>query len=75
VLSLGFECSKSNYCVYYKTDGDRFLFIALYVDNMLFNGKGKGIISKLKSQLVVKFEMKDIGELNTFLGWKLEEIE
>lgn len=45
VLSLGFERSKSDHYVYYKSDGDHFLFIALYVDDMLFIGKGKGMIS------------------------------
>ena len=49
VLSLRFECSKSDQCVYYKSDGDHFLFIVLYVEDMLFFGKGKGMISKLKS--------------------------
>jgi hypothetical protein len=61
VLSLAFEHSKSDHCVYYKTNGDSFLFIALYVDDMLFIGKWKGMISKLKSHLVAKFEMKDLG--------------
>ena len=51
VLSLGFEHSKSDHCVYYKSDGDHFL---LYFDDMLF-GKGKGMISELKSQLSATF--------------------
>ena len=60
VFNLGFECSKSDHCVYYKTNGDHFLFIALYVDDMLFIGKGKVMILELKSQLASKLEMKDI---------------
>jgi hypothetical protein len=45
VLSLGFENSKSDNCVYYKTNDDHFLFNYLYIDDMLFIGKGKGMIS------------------------------
>ena len=60
VLSLGFVRSKSDHCVYFKSDGDDFLVIALYVDDMLFIGKGKGLIAELKSQLSVKFKMKDL---------------
>ena len=45
VLSLGFVWSKSDHCVYFKSDGDGLLVIALYVDDMLFIGKGKGLIA------------------------------
>lgn len=44
VLSLGFEHSKSDHYVYYKSDGGHFLFIALSVHDMLFIGKRKGKI-------------------------------
>lgn len=71
VLTLGFEHSKSDHCVYYKSDGNYFLFIALYVDDMLFIGKGKGMISKLKSQLAAKFEMKDLGAEKYILGMEI----
>ena len=49
VLSFGFVRSKFDHCVYFKFDGDGFLVIALYVDDMLFIGKGKGLIAELKS--------------------------
>lgn len=48
VLSLGFVRSKVDHFVYYKTKGDRILIIALYVDDMLFIGNTKGMISNLK---------------------------
>ena len=60
--------SKSDHCVYFKSDGDGFLVIALYVDDMLFIGKGKGLIVELKSQLSTKFEMKDLGVGRYILG-------
>lgn len=41
VLSLEFENSKVDHFVHYKSDGDHFLFISLYVDDMLFIGKDK----------------------------------
>lgn len=71
VLSLEFEHSKSDHYVYYKIDGDYFLFIALYVDDIIFIGREKGMISKLKSQLVAKFEMKDIGAAKHILGMEI----
>ena len=68
VLSLKYVRSKYDHCIYYKYDGDYFLVIALYVDDMMFIGKGKGVIAKLKSQLSTKFKMKDLGAARYILG-------
>lgn len=43
MLSLGFVRSKSDHCVYFKTENDHLLIISLYVDDMLFIGNDKGI--------------------------------
>ena len=40
VLSLGFVRSKSDHYIYYKSNDHSFLVIVLYVDDMLFIGKG-----------------------------------
>jgi hypothetical protein len=39
---------------------------------MLFIGKGKVMISELKSQLVAKFEMKDLGATKHILGMEIK---
>lgn len=70
VLCLGFVQSKSDHYIYYKSDGDGFLVIALYVNDM-FIGKGKGLIVELKSQLLIKFEMKDLGATRHILGMEI----
>lgn len=49
VLSLGFERSKSDHCVYYKYENGHIFIIVLYVDDTLFIGNGKRMISNLKS--------------------------
>ena len=59
--------SKSDHCIYFKFDGDHFLIIALYVDDM-YIGKEKYLIAELKSQLSIKFEMKDLGAARHILG-------
>lgn len=60
--------TKSNHCIYYKANGDCFLVIALYVDDMLFISKGKDFITELRSHLLKKFEMKDLGATRYILG-------
>ena len=51
VLSIGFVRSKLDYYVYFEVENDHLLIVALYVDDMLLFGKGKGMISDFKFQL------------------------
>ena len=62
---------KSDHYVYYKAEGDRILIIALYVDDMLFIGNSKEMILDLKSQLSLKFEMKNLGSAKFILGMEI----
>lgn len=72
VEKLGFRRSTSDKCLYIRESGGQRLFLIIYVDDVLLVGH------KLKEILVVKkcfsneFEMKDIGEVNCFLGMKIE---
>jgi hypothetical protein len=71
VLSIGFVRSKSDHCVYFRVQDGRLLIVALYVDDMLLFGKGKGMISDFKSQLSAQFEMKDLGAARYILGMEI----
>ena len=44
VLTIGFVRLKSDHCVYFRVENDHLLIVALYVDDMLLFGKGKGMI-------------------------------
>jgi hypothetical protein len=68
VLGLGFLRSKVDYYVYSKQVGDHFIYVVLYVDDMLLIGNNKEIIKDVKSQLSSKFDTKDIGAANFILG-------
>ena len=62
VLEFTFLRWKLDYYVYYKKDWVHFLFITLYVDDMLFFGNNKNVNHDLKSYLKEKFDMKDLGD-------------
>ena len=64
---LGFIQSKSDPYIYYQ-EGDTPLYIGVYVDDIVLAGKDEQIITDVKHQLAVKFDMKDLGELSYFLG-------
>lgn len=66
---IGFESSKYDSCVYVKKkDGRPVAFLLLYVDDMLVTGSDINEIQKVKHDLKLRFEMKDLGEAKRILG-------
>ena len=61
MLKHGFSRSKYDYCVYLqKLNGDDYIYLFLYVDDMFIASDNKMMIDRLKAQLGEKFERKDI---------------
>ena len=59
-------------CVYYnKLPGGKYVYLLLYVDDMLITSRSRLTIDKLKD-LYSEFEMKDIGEAKKILGIEIE---
>ena len=58
--------------MYFKLIGDRFIYLVLYVDDMLLAGNDKEIIQDLKTHLSSKFEMKDHGAENYILDMEIK---
>ncbi|GJX78316.1 transposable element [Tanacetum coccineum] len=64
--------SKYDHCVYLKKlqDGS-FVYLLLYVDDMLIASQSSDEIEKLKTRLKSEFEMKDLGEAKMILGMEI----
>ena len=63
--------NKFDHCVYFrKLQEGSFIYLLLYVDDMLITSKRKDEIEKLKTQLNQEFDMKDLGK-----GKKILSIE
>ncbi|KAG8484966.1 hypothetical protein CXB51_021384 [Gossypium anomalum] len=64
--------SKFDHCVYFqKLQEGTFIYLLLYVDDMLIASKSKVEIKRLKTQLNLEFEMKDLGEAKKILGMEI----
>jgi hypothetical protein len=74
ILGLGFVRSRAAHCVYSKQVGNHFIYVVLYVDDMLLVGNNMEVIKEVKSQLSSKFDMKDLGAANIIWEWRLKEI-
>ena len=62
MTSHDFKRSNFDSCVYFKCyDDQSFLYLQLYVDDMLIAAKDRREVDRVKVQLSSKFEMKDLG--------------
>ncbi|KAG8477010.1 hypothetical protein CXB51_030151 [Gossypium anomalum] len=72
MTSHDFKRSSLDSCVYFKKNSDgSFVYLLLYVDDMLIAAKDKGEIRKVKAQLSEEFDMKDFGPAKKILGMEI----
>ncbi|GKB52526.1 retrovirus-related pol polyprotein from transposon TNT 1-94, partial [Tanacetum coccineum] len=72
MLSNGFKRSSYDSCVYYRSYAPcEYIYLLLYVDDMLIACKSKVEIGTTKSLLKKEFNMKELGEAKKFLGMKI----
>jgi hypothetical protein len=72
ILGLGFVRSRDDHCVHSKQASNHFIYVVLYVDDMLLIGNNMDVIKEVKSQLSSKFDMKDLGAANFILGMEIK---
>ena len=72
MIDKDYHRSKYDNYVYHKElfDGS-FIYLLLYVDDMLIFGKNMFEINRLKTQLQGEIEMKDLGVVKKILGMKI----
>ena len=72
ILSLVFVRIKIDHCVYSKEEGGCFIYVALYVDDMLLIRSNMNTIKEVKKHVSSKFYMKDLGATNFILGMEIK---
>ncbi|KAL1212252.1 Retrovirus-related Pol polyprotein from transposon TNT 1-94 [Cardamine amara subsp. amara] len=69
MIDQAFISSEHDPCVYVKeVSHDEFVYLLIYVDDMLLAAKSMVEINKLKEALSLEFEMKDMGPASRILG-------
>lgn len=72
MVKSGFKRSEQDTCVYFKEiSKNQYVYLLLYVDDMLIASKDMNQIKKLKDLLSSEFEMKDMGEAKRILGMEI----
>jgi hypothetical protein len=68
IPSLGFLRNTVDYYIYSKEECGSFIYVPLYVNDMLLIGNNMDTIKEVKKKLSAKFDMKDLGVANFILG-------
>jgi len=67
-------CTRNLYdpCFYFrKLPSGEYIYLLLYVDDMLMATKNRSSIDKLNAELSCEFKMKILGEAKRILGMKI----
>ncbi|KAJ9546310.1 hypothetical protein OSB04_018853 [Centaurea solstitialis] len=68
LFEFGFTQSYCDYSLFTKSSGNIFLVILVYVDDLVITGNSSSEVHKVKTHLKTNFLIKDLGELQFFLG-------
>ena len=68
VTSFGFIENKFDQCVYMKVNGSKYIFMVLYIDDILLASSDVNLLNDTKRILSANFNMKDLGEASFVLG-------
>jgi len=68
IVSFGFKEKIVDRCIYLKVSGSKFIFLILYVDDILLVTNGLGLLSETKRFLSNNFELKDMGDAYYVIG-------
>ena len=60
------------YNYFHKLPSDKYIYLLLYVDDMLIASKNRSSIDKLNFQLSSDFEIKDLREAKRILSMEIE---
>jgi hypothetical protein len=68
IKAFGFKENIEDNCVYAKFKNGKYIFLILYVDDILLASSDVTLLQETKGFLSSKFDMKDLGETSFILG-------
>ncbi|GBN12713.1 Retrovirus-related Pol polyprotein from transposon TNT 1-94 [Araneus ventricosus] len=71
LIKYGFEQSKADPCLFKFANNGNPIYIIVYVDDLLIAGKDEDI-RKIIKELEEEYELKNLGEVNYYLGINIE---
>lgn len=75
LIHFGFQSSKCDPSLFTFTKGSAKLYALVYVDDIILIGSSPSLIADLIAKLNCKFALKQLGELNYFLGIEVKKLQ
>ncbi len=64
----GFKCMRSDPCAYIKREGDDFVIVTVWVDDLLLFTTSDALMDKTKANINAEWETTDLGEPSKIIG-------
>jgi hypothetical protein len=71
IKDFGFKENIEDNCVYAKFKNGKYIFLILYLDDILLASSDINLLMKMKKFLFSNFDKKDLGEASFVLGIKI----
>ena len=75
LISIGFKNSLADASLFILQTGSSFIYILIYVDDIVITGSHAQELQKVTTKLAAKFSLKELGELSYFLGMEATRTE
>ena len=73
IRNFEFKDNVEDNCAYAKFKNGKFIFLVLYVDDILLASSDVSLLLEIKKFLSSKFNMKDLGEVSFVLGIEIHQ--
>jgi len=73
IRKFGFKENVEDNCVYAKFKNGKYIFLVLYVDDIVLASSDVTLLQETKRFLSSNFDMKDLGEASFVLGIKIHQ--
>jgi hypothetical protein len=75
IRKFRFKENVEDNCIYTKFKNGKFIFLILYVDDILLASSDVNLLLETKKFLSSNFDMKDLGEASFVLGIEIHRVE
>lgn len=73
MIKQGFKRSKNDSCLYFRNINGKYMYVLLYVDDIIYFGSEQQELQSFKAQLSQNFKMKDLGLARNYLGINISQ--
>ena len=70
-----FTRCMNEYALYVKKQGDDFLFVCIYMDDLIYTRNNPSMFGEFKKAMTQKFEVMDIGLMSYYLDIEVHQLE